>query len=54
MRFGIVKLENSVFVCLCSHLSLYLDNIAIRLGIVKSETGFSFASALAFHYICSI
>ena len=24
MRFGIVKLENFVFVCLCTHLSLYL------------------------------
>lgn len=35
MRFSIAKLENSVFVCLCTHLSLYLYHISLCNFFVK-------------------
>lgn len=35
MRSGIAKLENSVFVCLCTHLLLYLYQISLCNFFVK-------------------
>ena len=41
MRFGIIKLENFVFVCLCSHLSLSLRCYA-KIGCVSAKSSNKF------------
>ena len=54
MRLGKGKTENSVFLCLCARLSLSLQKTGCGSAKAKPKTPFSFASALAFHYLCGI
>ncbi|AHF13762.1 hypothetical protein BARVI_05810 [Barnesiella viscericola DSM 18177] len=50
-RLGSVKLENSVFVCHSPRLSLSFQKKGGGSALSNSKTLFSFATALAFHYL---